>query len=291
MTARVSSARILRRRGRASALAGALLPWVLGAAAAALALLLAAIAIVLLRGAWLAFGQSEGFRLSSPLMGTAAAAALGSLIAFPLSFGVASFVTEFALTPLSRLVSFALDVAAVLPTVVFGLWGLFVLAPILSGPGGSPSGQGLVAASLVLAGMLAPFLAALMRDLFASVPAHQREAAVAVGATRWEVMTKLVLPQVRFGLLGALALGLARAGGETVAVMLVIGHPPAEALSLFGPATTAATTIAAGLSPDTSAPQTSALVALAGYLFVMTAVALVLAHALARRAPRGGGDA
>jgi phosphate transport system permease protein len=264
-----------------------MLPWLLGAAAVSLVVLLGAVAVVLLHESRLGTDTVVIYGLAATIV----ASSLGLVIALPVAFGVAAFVTEFAPTRLSRLVGVALDVAAVIPAVVFGLWGFFVLAPIVAGVGGPPSGQSLLSASIVLAVMLVPYVAALTRDLFASVPAHQREAAMAVGATRWEVMTKLVLPQVRLGLLGAVALGLARAFGETVAIMLVIGHPSTTSLSLFEPATTAAVTIARELSPDVPVAHSSALVAVAGCLFAVTAGVLAAGHVLVARVTERGGTA
>jgi len=213
-------------------------------------------------------------------------------LALPLSLGVAIFLSELAPRWLERPVSFVIELLAAIPSIVYGLWGIFVLVPwlrtsvepaLLKNLGflpffeGAPYGFGMLAAGIVLAIMVIPIITSISRDVLHAIPTAQREAALALGATRWET-TKIVLSDGKSGLLGATLLGLGRAVGETMAVTMVIGNRPEISVSLLAPGYTMASVIANEFAEATSKLYTSSLIELALLLFVIT----VLLNAAAR---------
>jgi len=278
-------------------------------------LLLLLIAIVIARAAWpaiqmngseLLFGRrwdvAHGhFGALPALVGTLLSSLLALCIATPLALGVAVFTSELAPMRLRAPVAFLVDLLAAIPSVVYGLWGLFVLVPLLrstvmpllqhtvgawplfSGPAYGPS---LLAAGLLLAIMILPYIASVAREVLAAVPRAQREAALALGATRFEVIRDAVMPYARSGLIGGVMLGLGRALGETMAVAMVIGNRHAIPTSLFDPAYTMSSLLANEFGEASSDAHLAALMAVAGLLLVITLVINMLARWLVSRVRR-----
>ena len=226
------------------------------------------------------------------IFGTLLSSFLALLIALPLGIGVAIFLSELAPRWLERPLSFLVELLAAIPSIVYGLWGLFVLVPWLrlivepwlgSNLGALPFfkgpayGFGMLAASVILSVMVLPIIASISRDVLQAIPGLQREAALGLGATRWET-TKVILSSAKSGILGATLLGLGRAVGETMAVTLVIGNRSQISASLFSPAYSMAAVIANEFTEATSSMYTSALIEIALVLFVMT----IILNALAR---------
>jgi phosphate transport system permease protein len=216
--------------------------------------------------------------------GTVVSSGLGLLMAVPFSLGVAIFLVEQAPRRLARPVAFMVELLAAIPSVVYGLWGIFVLAPFLRehvGPPlqkafgwlplfkGNPTGVGLLTGGVILAIMVTPIITAVVRDVLAAVPVSQREAALALGATKWET-TRIVLANGGPGIAGAVILGLGRATGETMAVTMVIGNRPHISASLFDPSYTIASVIANEFTEATGDLYLSALVELGLVLFLVT---------------------
>ncbi len=235
------------------------------------------------------------FGAAPAIFGTIVSSAIALLIATPLAIGVAIFLSEFAPPWLRHPVAFLVDLLAAIPSVVYGLWGIFVLVPLLrehvmpflrdtlhlgatplfSGPAYGPS---MLAAGIILAIMALPYISTVSREVLRAVPRSQREAALALGATRWEMIWDAVLPYAKSGIIGGIILGLGRALGETMAVTMVIGNRPEIAASLFAPGYTMASLIANEFSEATNDMHLSALMAVGGVLFVIT----VLVNAIAR---------
>ena len=238
---------------------------------------------------------AEHFGALPLIYGTIVSSVLALLIAVPLGIGAAVFLSELAPTWLSPSVSFLIELLAAIPSVVYGLWGIFVLAPwlrtwvqpalgaalgflpLFQGP---PYGVGMLAAGLILAVMIVPFIIAVSREVLLAVPNTQREAALALGATRWETTRLAVLRYARSGLIGAILLGLGRALGETMAVTMVIGNRPEISASLFAPGYTMASMIANEFAEATSDLYLSALIEVGLLLFVVTVIVNALARLL-----------
>ncbi len=241
---------------------------------------------------------AQQFGVLNPILGTAVSAALALAIAVPLAVGIAVFITEFAPRWLSRLAAAAIEVLASIPSIVYGMWGLFAIGPVLGSHvqpwlsrhtaffQGSLVDHGMLTASLVLGTMIAPYVSMVARDLLATVPETVKEAAAALGATRWEVVRTVVLPHIRYGLVGAVILGLGRAVGETMAVIFLIGNPLDPGSSRYAPSNTIATAIAKELAGATTDIHLSVLMALALCLFVLTCGILALGRALVMRTAR-----
>ncbi len=232
------------------------------------------------------------------IVGTLASSFLGLVIAVPISLGAAIFLTELAPGWLRSPVSFLIEMLAAIPSVIIGLWGLFVMVPFIRNPieswlgtklgflpffQGPPFGVGFLAAGIILAIMIIPIITAISRDAMRAVPDTQREAMLALGSTRWEMVSRAVIPYCRSGLIGAIILGLGRALGETMAVNMVIGNADKLSASLFSPGTTIASKIAAEFSEASSSLFISALVELALILFGVTFIVNVLARVLVWR--------
>jgi len=227
--------------------------------------------------------------------GTVVSSVLALILAVPLSVGVAVFLTEMCPVALRAIISFLVELLAAIPSVIYGLWGIFVLCPLLrvyvqpplakyfgwthlfSGP---QFGLGMLAAGIVLAIMVVPIVASITREVLSAVPQNQREAALALGATRWEMIRVAVLRNARIGILGAVILGLGRALGETMAVTMVIGNRPEIAKSLFAPGYTMASVIANEFSEATGDLYLSALVEIGLALFIVTLIVNALARLL-----------
>jgi phosphate transport system permease protein len=291
---------------------------VLTVAAVAVPVLLAFLVYELWSGAALAIARyGFGFVTSStwdpvaeefgalPLIfGTLASSMLALLIAVPLSLGVAIYLTEFAPKSVRQPVAFLIGLLAAIPSVVYGLWGIFVLIPLLrtsvfpflknwlgfmplfQGPIYGPS---MLAAGIILAIMVMPYIMSVGREVLLAVPNTQREAALALGATRWEAVTTAVLPYARSGIVGAIILGLGRALGETMAVTMLIGNRHEIAASLFAPGYTMAAAIANEFSEAVGNLHLSALAYVAFLLFLVTVIVNAGARLLIWRVARGSG--
>ncbi len=218
------------------------------------------------------------------IFGTLFSSLLALMIALPLGLGVAIFLAEIAPKWLEQPVSFVVELLAAIPSIVYGLWGIFVLVPFLrlsvepflkKALGylpffkGAPYGFGMLAAVLILTVMILPIITSISRDVLRAIPNAQREAAYALGATKWETV-RIILGAARSGILGATLLGLGRAVGETMAVTMVIGNRPSISWSLLDPGYSMASVIANEFSEATSELYTSALVEIALILFIMT---------------------
>lgn len=228
------------------------------------------------------------------IYGTLVSSFLALLIAVPISFGTALFLSELAPRRLRAPVSFLVELLAALPSIVYGLWGIFVMVPALRPVQawlgahfgflpifqGAPYGLGMMAAALILAIMILPIITAVSREVIAAVPRTQKEAAYALGATRWEALRGPVFRYARIGLLGAVILGLGRAMGETIAVTMVIGNNPEISASLFSPAYTLASVLANEFLEATGELQISALIEFALILFVITIIVNIIARLL-----------
>jgi phosphate transport system permease protein len=238
------------------------------------------------------------------IFGTLATSFLALLMAVPLALGVAIFLTELCPEKLRAPISFLTELLAAIPSVVYGLWAVFVLVPLVQDPvgpflvkylgwtglfGGANFGVGLLTASIILAIMILPIISSLTRDMMKAVPNHQREAVLALGATRWEMIRTGVLRNARIGIVGAVILGLGRALGETMAVAMTIGNHAVIAKSLFAPGNTLASAIANEFSEATDDLYLSALIEIGLALFLVTivvnAIARLLVWAVTRGAP------
>jgi phosphate transport system permease protein len=229
------------------------------------------------------------------IFGTLVSSFLALLLAVPLSVGVAVYITEMCPQRLRAIISFLVELLAAIPSVIYGLWGIFVLAPLLreyvepflaktlgwTGLFGGPMyGLGMLAAGIILAIMVVPVVASITREVMTAVPQNQREAVLALGATRWEMIRMGVLRNARIGIVGGVILGLGRALGETMAVTMVIGNRPEVAKSLFAPGYTMASVIANEFSEATGDLYLSALVEIGLALFIVTLIVNALARLL-----------
>ncbi|HEX7949465.1 MAG TPA: phosphate ABC transporter permease subunit PstC [Candidatus Limnocylindrales bacterium] len=232
------------------------------------------------------------------ILGTIASSLIAILLAAPIGLLTAIFLAELASRRVAIPLTFTIELLAAIPSVVFGLWGVFVLSPMLKGTveawitgtlgwipifSGPPFGIGLFAAGVILTLMILPTVVAISRDVITSVPNHQREAMLALGATRWETITKAVLPYARSGIVGALILGLGRALGETMAVTMVIGNSGKIPHSIFDPSQTIASQIATTFNEAGVGIETSSLIALGFVLLVITMLLNVVARLLVWR--------
>ena len=227
------------------------------------------------------------------IVGTLATSGIALLIAFPISFGIALFLTEICPVPLRRSLGTAVELLAGIPSIIYGMWGLFVFAPLfgdyvqpllkntighlpLIGEffQGPTMGIGVLTAALILAVMIIPFISSVMRDVFEIVPAVLKESAYGLGCTRWEVVRKIVLPYTKTGVVGGVMLGLGRALGETMAVTFVIGNANKLSMSLFAPGNSIASTLANEFAEADTPLHVSSLFALALILFVITFIVL-----------------
>jgi phosphate transport system permease protein len=245
----------------------------------------------------------EEYGAAVAVFGTVVSAILAIMFAVPVAFGIAFFITELAPAWLKRPIGTAIELLAAVPSIIYGMWGLFVLVPFvqvniqlafgetlgtlpLIGPifaSNNFTGTSLFSAALVLAIMILPFIAATMRDVFEQVPPVYKESAYGLGATRWEVMRGVVLPYTRISVVGGIMLGLGRALGETMAVTFVIGNANRMPSSVFDPSTTIASVIAMEFPESLiGSLKQSALLALGFLLFVISFVVLALSRWLLR---------
>jgi phosphate transport system permease protein len=250
---------------------------------------------------------NEEFGAAIAIVGTLISAAIALIIAVPLSFGIALFLTETCPVWLRRPLGTAVELLAAVPSIIYGMFGLFIFAPLFAeygqpalqstlgqmpiiGPmfGGAMNGIGMLAAGLILAFMVLPFIAAVMRDVFEIVPPILRESAYGLGCTTWEVVRHVVLPYTQKGVIGGIMLGLGRALGETMAVTFVIGNSNRLAASLFAPGTSIASTLANEFG-EAEDFHISTLFALGLLLFVITFIVLAIAKILIIRAEKAKG--
>ncbi|WP_051928722.1 phosphate ABC transporter permease subunit PstC [Thermopetrobacter sp. TC1] len=252
---------------------------------------------------------TENFGALTAIYGTLVTSAIAILIGLPVSFGIALFITELCPVWLKRPVSTAIELLAAIPSIIYGMWGLFIFAPFFSEHiqpwmtdtlgqlpiigalfDGPPMGIGVFTAGFILAIMIIPFISSVMRDVFETVPRELRESAYGLGCTTWEVMWKVVLPVTRAGVVGAIMLGLGRALGETMAVTFVIGNSHDLNIGLFWPGNSIASTIANEFTEADGEIYTASLIALGLVLFLITFIVLTLARLmLVRMAKSYGG--
>ncbi|MCR4302246.1 MAG: phosphate ABC transporter permease subunit PstC [Sulfuricaulis sp.] len=242
---------------------------------------------------------TEKFGALVPIYGTLVSSLIALIIAVPISFGIALFLTEVSPHWLRRPIGTAVELLAAIPSIIYGMWGLFVFAPVLSEHvqpwlqetfgdtpwigalfQGAPLGIGMLPAGFILGIMIIPFITALMRDVFATTPKFLKESAYAMGATHWEVVWNVVLPYTRVGAVGGIFLGLGRALGETMAVTFVIGNTHRFSPSLFEPGNSIASTLANEFTEAVGDMHTSSLIALGLVLFVITFIVLTFAKLL-----------
>jgi phosphate transport system permease protein len=278
--------------------------------ALAVLLILGGVFVSLVMGAWPAlstFGFSfvytevwnpvtGKFGALAPIYGTLVTALIAMLVGIPISFGIALFLTELAPPWLKRPIGIAIELLAGIPSIIYGIWGLFVFAPIFqqtlqpflidtlgevpligglfSGP---PFGIGIFTAGLILGIMVLPFITSIMRDVFETVPPMVKESAYGLGATTWEVVWKVVLPYTRVGVVGGIMLGLGRALGETMAVTFVVGNAHRIGASIMAPGVTISAAIANEFTEAVGDLYISSLIALGLILFFITFTVLALA--------------
>ena len=271
--------------------------------------LVVGIAVAIFAAAWPAFSKlglsivtssdwdvaAGHFGAAPALFGTLVSSAVALIIATPLAIGIAVFLSEFSPLWLRQPIGFLVDLLAAIPSVVYGLWGIFVLIPMLrqyvmpflrdtlhlgatplfTGPAYGPS---MLAAGIILAIMALPYISSVSREVLMAVPRSQREAALALGATRWEMIRDAVIPYAKSGIIGGIMLGLGRALGETMAVTMVIGNRAEISASLFAPGYTMASLIANQFSEATNDLHLSALMAVGAILFVITLIVNAIAR-------------
>lgn len=250
---------------------------------------------------------TDQFGALAALYGTVITSIIAMIIAVPLAFGIAVFLTETCPLWLRGPIATCIELLAAVPSIVFGIWGLFVLAPVLQHyvqpwiigtfgdlPGighlfrGPPYGIGLMTAGFVLAIMVLPFITSVMREVFLSTPRSLKEAAYGIGATQWEVIWDVVLPNSRAGVIGGIMLGLGRALGETMAVTFVVGNAHRISTSLLAPGTTISASIANEFTEAVGSLYTSSLIALGLLLFVLTFIIIAAARLLLLRLEQRG---
>ncbi len=243
------------------------------------------------------------------IAGTLITSFIALLIAFPVSFGIALFLTEICPNWLKRPLGTSVELLAGVPSIIYGMWGMFVFAPFMSDHiqpllqntlgnvpvigelfQGPMMGIGMLTAGIILSIMIIPFIAAVMRDVFETCPAVLKESAYAIGCTKWEVMRKIVLPYTRIGVVGGVMLGLGRALGETMAITFVIGNAHKLSWSLFAAGNSIASTLANEFAETDSTLHISSLFALGLILFVITFIVLAAAKLMLSRMSQGEGS-
>ena len=251
---------------------------------------------------------TDNFGAVSAIYGTLVTAVIAMLIAVPVGLGIAIFLTEICPPRLRRPIGTAIELLAGIPSIIYGIWGLFVFAPWMQAHvqpaliaafepipllsslfAGPPLGIGILTAAIILAFMVLPFVTAVCRDVFDTVPPVLKESAYGIGCTRWEVVRNVVLPYTRVGVIGGIMLALGRALGETMAVTFVVGNAQRLSVSILQPGTTISATIANEFAEATGGLYQSALITLGLLLFVLTFIVLALARLLLARLERQAG--
>jgi phosphate transport system permease protein len=286
------------------------------ASALAVLVILAGVMLSLVEGslpAWRAYGLdfltsqswnpvTEKFGALPAIYGTLLTSIIAMLIGVPVSLGIAIFLTEISPERLRQPIGIAVELLAGIPSIIYGIWGLFIFAPFFQAHlqpllidafanvpvlnqlfAGPPYGIGLLTAGLILAIMVLPFITSITREVFDTVPPVLKEAAYGIGCTRWEVMRRVVIPYTRVGIIGGIMLGLGRALGETMAVTFVIGNAHRIMPSIMAPGTTISATIANEFTEATGDLYTSSLVALGLILFFITFIVLAAARLMLMR--------
>ena len=244
-----------------------------------------------------------------PIYGTVVTAIIAMLIAVPVSFGIAFFLTEVAPRWMRTPVGTAIELLAGIPSIIYGMWGFFVLMPVMRESiipwmdehmgalpvigrlfQGPPIGAGMLTSGIVLSIMVIPFISSVMREVFLTVPSRLKESAYALGATKWEVSWDIVLPYTRSAVIGGVFLGLGRALGETMAVTFVIGNAYAISLALLEPGTSIAATIANEFAEATDPLHKGSLLLLGFTLFVLTFIVLAIARLMLRQLAKREGN-
>jgi phosphate transport system permease protein len=245
---------------------------------------------------------TEQFGALAPIYGTVITSAIAMLVAVPISIGIAVFLTELCPMPLRRPIGIAIELLAGVPSIIYGIWGLFFFAPVIQQYvqpeliaffkpipvlnqlfAGPPYGIGILTSALILAMMVLPFITAVCRDVFETVPPVLKEAAYGMGWTTREVVGNVVIPYTRVGIIGGVMLGLGRALGETMAVTFVIGNAHRISASILAPGTTISATIANEFTEAVGDIYTSSLIALGLILFFITFIVLALARFMLMR--------
>ncbi len=285
-------------------------------AALSVLIILCGVLISLVFGAWPALRQfglgffihttwnpaRDDFGALAAIYGTLVTSVLAMLLAVPVSFGIAVFLTELCPWWMRRPIGIAIELLAGIPSIIYGIWGLFVFLPFVQSVlqpwlidffapipvlnilfAGPPYGIGVLSAAFILAIMVVPFITAVTRDVFETVPSVLKEAAYGIGATRFEVVRRVVIPYTRTGLVGGVMLGLGRALGETMAVTFVIGNAHTISSSLLAPGTTISAVIANEFSEATDPMYVSSLIALGLILFLITFIVLAISRLLLMR--------
>jgi phosphate transport system permease protein len=285
-------------------------------------MILGGVIVSLVYGAWPAFRQfglgfvangswnpvTENFGALAPIYGTLVTSLIAMLIGIPVAFGVALFITELCPKWLKRPLGTMIELLAAIPSIIYGIWGLFILAPFIQDriepaliatlgnvPGvgflfaGPPLGIGVLTAGFILAIMVLPFIASVMRDVFETVPPMLKESAYGIGATTTEVVWRVVLPYTRIGVVGGILLGLGRALGETMAVTFVIGNSHHVNASILQPGTTISASLANEFTEAVGELYQSSLIALGFILFVITFIVLAAAKWMLIRLQKGAG--
>lgn len=248
------------------------------------------------------------FGALAPIYGTLVTAAIALLIGVPVSFGIALFLTEMCPPALKRPLGTAVELLAAIPSIIYGMWGLFVFAPFFGdyvqplltrllgdvwiiGPlfQGAPNGIGVLSAGIILAVMVIPFISSVMRDVFEIVPPVLKESAYGLGCTTWEVVWNVVLPYTRVGVIGGIMLGLGRALGETMAVTFLIGNAYKISTSLFAPGNSIASALANEFNEAADPVHSAALISLGLVLFLLTTLVLAASRLLLAQLAKGEG--
>lgn len=252
---------------------------------------------------------AEQFGALVPIYGTVVTSLIALIIAVPISFGIALFLTELAPAWLRRPLGIAIELLAAIPSIVYGMWGLFVFAPLFAEYFQQPVGNvmssipfvgalfsgpafgiGILAAGVILSIMIIPYIAAVMRDVFEQTPVMMKESAYGIGCTTWEVMSRIVLPFTKNGVIGGIMLGLGRALGETMAVTFIIGNTyQLDSFSLFMPGNSITSALANEFAEAEPGLHTAALMQLALILFVITFIVLTLSKLMIMRLAKNEG--
>ncbi len=251
---------------------------------------------------------TKNFGALAPIYGTLVTSAIALVIGVPVSFGIAIFLTEMCPTALRRPLGTAVELLAAIPSIIYGMWGLFVFAPLFGdyvqptltavfgslwilGPlfQGAPNGIGVLSAGFILSIMVIPFIASVMRDVFEIVPSVLKESAYGIGATTWEVVWNIVLPYTKVGVIGGIMLGLGRALGETMAVTFVIGNAYKISASLFEPGNSIASALANEFNEAADPVHRGSLIALGLVLFLLTFIVLACSRLLLAQLAKGEG--
>jgi phosphate transport system permease protein len=310
--ARVSRATVLRGLARSDALFRLLTRF----SAIGVLIVLGAVFVSLIDGAWPAFHKfgfgffvtqswnpvTDEFGAIAPIYGTLITSFMAMLIAVPIGLGTAIFLTELCPMALRRPIGIAIELLAGIPSIIYGIWGLFYFAPTLQQTlqpaliavfgdvpilstvfAGPPYGIGILTASIILAIMVLPFVAAISRDVFDTVPPVLKESAYGLGCTTWEVVRSVVIPYTRVGVIGGCMLGLGRALGETMAVTFVIGNAHRISASILAPGTTISATIANEFTEAVGDLHTASLIAIGLILFIITFIVLAIARVMLLR--------